>query len=80
MEQKVVNIEGLLNYPVAIKDLPFCDWRFETRDDDITKVPYDPMTGQRARIDVPGDFASLTDALREISHYDGIVIGSYVHN
>lgn len=29
MEQKVVNIEGLLNYPVAIKDLPFCDWRLK---------------------------------------------------
>lgn len=74
MEQKVVNIEGLLTYPNIIRNLPFCNFRYETRDGDITKVPYDPMTGQRAHIDVPGDFASLADALREISHYDGVGI------
>ena len=72
MFEKRVNETGLATYPEAIRGMPYCCWRIERRDSGNTKVPYNPLTGLRARTDVPEDFTSLAEALREISQYHGV--------
>lgn len=74
MEQRVINVEGLRAYPEAIRELPYCDWRYEEVKGRLTKVPYNPVTGCRAHTSVPGDFTQMEIALRELSHYNGVGI------
>ena len=50
--------------PDAMKALPYCCWKREKdsqgRD---TKVPYNPKSGYRAKVDVPATFGTLEEAL-----------------
>ena len=74
MEQRVINLEGLKAYPAEIRELPYCNWLYEERKDGKTKVPRNPLTGQRAHTDVPEDFVPMNIALQEVACYDGIGI------
>ena len=61
------------NLPYKLKSLNrFCCWRYEQRDGRKTKVPYDPVTGRRAKTDDPTTFQNYSTALAAISSYDGI--------
>ena len=48
--------DDLRSYPEEIRDLPFCNWRWEKRNGNDTKVPYDPVTGKRAQVNTPDTF------------------------
>ena len=59
--------------PQKLKDKPqFCCWRYEERSGRKTKVPYDPVTGRRAKPDQPSTFKEFNSAVSAVSNYDGI--------
>ncbi len=61
--------------PKIIKDTQgFCVWKYETRDGDITKVPYNPATGYRAKVNKPRTFVTFAEAITALPQYDGIGI------
>ncbi len=66
--------EKLSSYPEVIRNLSFCNWNWEKREGNDTKVPYNPITGYRARVDAPDTFSRLDTALGNLMHYDGIGI------
>jgi len=66
--------EKLLSYPDEIRNLPYCNWKWENRKGHDTKVPYNPVTGHRAQVDAPDTFTVLQNALEILSNYDGIGI------
>lgn len=57
----------------------FCCWRLEERGGRGTKIPYNPVTGQRARSNDPGSFAAFDVTMMEAErgHYSGIGIGMF---
>ena len=54
----------------------FCCWRYEERDGRQTKVPYQPLTGARAKSNDKNGFASFREA-KTAKGYDGIGIGIF---
>ena len=59
--------------PQVLKDKPqFCCWKYEARSGRKTKVPYNPVTGKRAKADQRGTFKDFSSAVATISDYDGI--------
>jgi uncharacterized protein (DUF927 family) len=55
----------------------WCVWRREERGGKPTKVPYNPMTGQRAQTDDPSTFSTFDiadEAFRIYGNYDGVGI------
>jgi putative DNA primase/helicase len=59
--------------PQSLRDTGlFCCWVSETRNGRKTKVPYDPLTGQRAQTNNPNTFTDFVTALNEASHYSGL--------
>lgn len=52
-------------------------WRYDDRDGRKTKVPYDPRTNQRTRINDPASFADYATAVSACSQYDVIGIGIF---
>ena len=70
--------------PFSLSSLPasvqssgrFCCWRYEQRGNQRTKVPYNPITGERAKSNAPGSFASYDEAVRA-KGYDGLGIGIF---
>ena len=60
--------------PQFIKDNgQFCNWKYELRDDNQTKVPYIPGTTRRASVSDPCTFTDF-DAAASATGYDGIGI------
>jgi putative DNA primase/helicase len=56
-----------------LKDKPqFCCWKYEERSGRKTKVPYNPVTGKRAKPNQRGTFKDFSSAVAAISDYDGI--------
>ena len=51
----------------------FCNWKYEQRDGNQTKVPYIPGTTRRASVSDPATFAAF-DAAASATDYDGIGI------
>lgn len=50
--------------PDKKKALPFCCWKREkNQQGEETKVPYNPKTGNRAKVDVPATFGTLKEVL-----------------
>ena len=63
------------NLPQQLKnEKQFCSWKYEDRQGKKTKVPYDPVTGKRAKSDKPETFRDLSTALAVVDNYDGIGI------
>ncbi|NCB94063.1 MAG: nucleoside triphosphatase [Clostridia bacterium] len=63
------------NIPQQIKDTgQFCAWKYEQRKDRMTKVPYNPVTGQKASVDKPETFVDFKTAVNAVSTYSGIGI------
>lgn len=59
--------------PETIKDQQrFCCWKYEKRQERKAKVPYDPVSGRRARADHPESFREYAAALGVVAKYDGI--------
>ncbi len=54
----------------------FCCWRYEDRDGKLTKVPYNPLTAERARSNDPSSFCSFEEAAAA-TEYDGLGIGIF---
>ena len=60
--------------PPFLKDNgQFCNWKYELRDGNQTKVPYIPGTTRRASVSDPATFAAF-DAAASATDYDGIGI------
>ncbi len=56
-----------------LKDKPqFCCWKYEERSGKKTKVPYNPVTRNRAKPNQRGTFKDFSSAIATISDYDGI--------
>ena len=72
--KKYLNRDGVLGYPDAIKEQPFCCWRWEKQNGRETKVPYDPHTGYKARTDTPETFGTMDEAMDVLyrNRYSGI--------
>lgn len=72
--KKYLNKDGVLGYPEAMKQHPFCCWRWEKQKGRETKVPYDPKTGCRAKTDTPSTFGTLDEAMDALyrNRYSGI--------
>jgi putative DNA primase/helicase len=63
------------NIPQYLKEnASFCNWRYETRDGRLTKVPYNPKTGTRASVKDNNTFADYETAIEKVNNYDGIGI------
>lgn len=63
------------NIPKFIKDTgQFCCWRYELRKGRKTKVPYNPITKNRASVDKPETFVDYKTAVDAVANYDGIGI------
>jgi putative DNA primase/helicase len=52
----------------------FCNWRYERRDGNLTKVPYNPRTGARASVKDTTTFSDYETAIEKVDNYDGIGI------
>lgn len=60
--------------PQRLKDTArFCCWRYETVKGRKTKIPYDPVTGYKAKTDRPNTFSDFDTAISRTG-YDGIGI------
>ena len=69
--KKYLKKDGVLGYPEAMKQQPFCCWRWEKQNGRETKVPYDPKTGYRAKADTLDTFGTMEEAM------DALYRGSY---
>ena len=64
----------LENIPQYLKtNGQFCNWKYELRNGNQTKVPYMPGTTQRASVDDPSTFKPFEDAVAT-KEYNGIGI------
>ena len=73
--KKYLNKVGILHYPDAIKQQPFCCWRWEKRNHRDTKVPYDPNTGYNAKTDTPSTFGTFDVAMESLYKRDFSGVG-----
>jgi len=63
------------NVPVELQELPiWCCWRYveNPKKDKPDKIPFNPLTGKRARTNNPQDFVSFEDALGKMGDFDGV--------
>jgi hypothetical protein len=61
--------------PAALRELPqWVSWRYEYREGDWTKVPYDPKSGMRAKSNNPSTWTSVdeAEAARHAKRHDGV--------
>ena len=71
-EPKSVNF---VNIPQELKDnASFCLWKRELRNNKMTKVPYNPKNGKKARTNDPSTFTDFATAMTAyaMGGYDGI--------
>ena len=52
----------------------FCVWQYENVKGRITKVPYNPITGQNAEVNAPQTFVDYETAIAVAEKYNGIGI------
>ncbi len=58
---------------MSIRDLKqWLCWRWDERDGKPTKVPYSPLSGEKARTNDPDTWASFREAAHRRGNYDGI--------
>ncbi len=69
-----MNTVNLTNIPQHLKNLPiWCCWQYETVKGRQTKVPYNQVTGHKAKTNQPNTFTTFDIAVAAIG-YDGIGI------
>jgi hypothetical protein len=67
---------------VNSKDIPkylkenakFCNWKYETHDGKLTKVPYNPHTNNKASVNNLNTFTDFNSVINALDNYDGIGI------
>lgn len=57
---------------ILINHNRFCCWRYEQRDGRKTKVPYNPVTRNRAKSDDPNTFCDFATAIDAAVNFNGI--------
>ena len=63
------------NIPLYLIDhAGFCVWQYEKVKGRITKVPYNPITGQNAEVNTPKTFVDYETAIAAVEKYHGIGI------
>lgn len=68
----MVNLE---NIPSYLKDnARFCNWKYETCNGKLTKVPYNPYSNERASVNDTSTFSDFDLAVSKLDIYDGIGI------
>lgn len=66
---------NLENIPTYLKQHgSWCNWRYEKRKSSMTKVPYNPKTGNHASVNAPATFTDFDTAMAVVDDYDGIGI------
>lgn len=71
---------NFVNIPQELKDnAAFCVWKKEKRDGRLTKVPYNPVTGEKAKTNDPSTFTDFVTVMKTYAvggadgaSYDGI--------
>lgn len=66
--------EVILSYPDRIKQLPFCNWKYEEVNGQTTKVPYNPLSGYRASSSNLNTMTTLENVLAAVKDYNGISV------
>ena len=72
---KTVNPVNFVNIPQELKtNASFCVWRMEKRKSGPTKVPYNPVTGDYAKVNDPSTFGDFNSAVKTyvMGGWDGI--------
>ena len=75
-----MNKDKYTSLPDALKENGlFCVWRYEVRDGNPTKVPYNPITGRRGRSNDKDTFTDFHTAVLQMEkgHFDGIGVGIF---
>ncbi|MBW9212427.1 MULTISPECIES: hypothetical protein [Terrabacteria group] len=66
---------NLENIPEYLKeDARWCLWKYETRNNKETKIPFNPITDGYASVNNPKTFTSFDKASEKLSSYDGLGI------
>lgn len=66
---------NLENIPTYLKEHgSWCDWKYEKRKSRMTKVPYNPKTGNYASVNNPDTFTDFNTAVSAMDNYNGIGI------
>lgn len=52
----------------------FCNWKYETRDGRLTKVPYNPHSNNKASVNNSNTFTNFDSVINVLDNYDGIGI------
>lgn len=59
--------------PKSLRDSGlFCCWQYEVKNNRKTKIPYNPVSGQRAQTNKPSTFTDFHTALNAAQGYDGL--------
>ena len=63
------------NIPKYLKEnANFCNWKYETRDGNLTKVPYNPHTMNKASVNNLNTFTDFSFVINALNNFDGIGI------
>lgn len=66
---------NLENIPTYLKEhISWCVWKKEMRKQGMTKVPYNPKTGNHANVKNPSTLTDYESAVAAMKYYDGIGI------
>ena len=70
-ELKPMNVENIPTYLKA--HASWCNFRYEERKGNMTKVPYNPATGYKAYVNKPETFTDFDIAVLALKDYDGLL-------
>lgn len=63
------------NIPKYLKEnAKFCNWKYETRDGNLTKVPYNPHTMNKASVNNLNTFTDFSSVINALNNFDVIGI------
>lgn len=68
----MVNSKDIQKY--LKENAKFCNWKYETRDGRLTKVPYNPHTNNKASVNNANTFTDFNSVVNGLDIYDGIGI------
>ena len=68
----MVNSKDITKY--LKENAKFCNWKYETHDGRLTKVPYNPHTNNKASVNNANTFTDFNSVINALDNYDGIGI------